>query len=165
MKLFLQRTLQAILEAELAFSQDGVQEANGGFEGDAAVARKRNLKTILGPVTLQLPANGRVRFLPPLFRRYPTRELDFLCWLGRMLVRGCAAPGTIQDMVERLCGHPFDTSQVAAISAAIEQELSRYFQRERERGLGSATPWRNVNPRSGLPRVHFMQTLFRGSVK
>lgn len=159
MKLLVQRTLQAILDAEAAFAADAVEEWGAPPYSDGAHAARRRVKTCLGTITLQLRTVECVRFVAELLDRYGTSERDFLVLLGRTLARGYATPKTVREMAETLCGHPFDSGQLATIAVAIEEQLPDYFQREFERGHGYTGSWPNVHPRSGLPRVQFMSGL------
>jgi hypothetical protein len=139
MKILLQRTLQSILNAELAGSS---MTANGNGSllkcGISEIRATRILKTKQGALLLKFPIDSGRPAKPQLFAHYPAEEMRFLVCLGRMLVRGCTWPGAVRELVESACGHPLGTKQVTRIAAAIDEELPNYFQRELE---GSHMTW------------------------
>lgn len=152
MKTLLHRTLQAILDAEVTALSDAADGHGSPLRSLFGTGEKRRLTTRLGVITLRLPESGRVRYLSPLFARYGQNETSFLLLLGRVIVRGWAAPAVVQDFTDRLCGHRFAAEQVQRVAAEIDRELPNFFQREFDREHGYRVP-PPVRPFATAPRA------------
>lgn len=160
MLILLQKTMQAILNAEIAPYSESKPSALVGAEPHAApkLARRR-LHTRLGLIRLRLPVSQGAAAVRSLFTRYSASETNFLLLLGRIIARARATPETVRDMAQRLCGHDFDNGRVATIVAAIDRELADYLRRELEGCVHVPEELRSLQPRQGrvdvLSRTHF----------
>lgn len=133
MKLFFQRTLQAILDVEIAAGSN-LPHGSGTLPLSERPEPKTQwqLMTRLGSVTLWLPFCESSPFMSQLFARYAARETNFLLLLGRVLARGRASPVTVREMAETLCGHGFEPPRIASMVEVMEGELQTYLTRELE---------------------------------
>jgi len=133
MRLFLQATIQAFLNADAASGDSPADDRARTFWGTTIAGVSRVIATRLGPITIHLPENGSVLFQSEVLTRYTVSETNLLLLLGRILVRGRAAPAIVEDIARILGGGDFSREELAAITAAINAELPAYLQRELER--------------------------------
>lgn len=133
MKLFFQRTLQAIVDAELAATSD-LTHLRRTLSRTTPQPNylSQQLRTRLGPITIRMPVIYGLPNLSRLLARYSESEVNFLLLLGRILVRGRASPATVRAMAERLCGRNLDRTRVIEIAAVIDDEIPKYLRRELE---------------------------------
>ena len=127
MRTLLQRTLQAVLDAEIA--------TNGTIERGtvAETVDARTLITRLGPIRLRAPLRNTT-IMSGLGRRFTAAETSLLLLLGRLIIRAEATPETVRDIAERLSGHAFEASRLARIILAVDHALADYLRREFENG-------------------------------
>ena len=146
MRLFLQATIQAILNADAAAGASGHNDQVRSLWGKAIAGVSRVITTRLGPISVHLPENGSVLFQSEVLTRYTVSETNLLLLMARILVQGRASIAIVEDIARILGANDFNREQMAAITAAINAELPAYRQRELERERNH-----QLTPRSSRP--------------
>jgi len=129
MKLLLQSTIQATLEAEM-------EEALGAAKSERGESRRgyrsghyrRKLITRVGTLELRVPQDREGLFSTEVFARYQRSEKALLLALAEMYVQGVSTR-KVRAVTEELCGHGFSASTVSAATQQLDAELERVMHR------------------------------------
>jgi putative transposase len=145
-----ERTVQAILEAEMA-SHLGAEryERSDGRTGYRNGTKPRTLTTRVGTLTLAVPQDRDGTFSTELFARYQRSEQALVGTLLEMYLQG-VSPRKVAAITEELRGTGFSKSQVSALTGRLDAELAAW----RSRPLGEhAYPYLTVDARSEHVRI------------
>jgi transposase-like protein len=145
-----ERALQAILEEEMTAHLGATRYERGeGRTGYRNGATPRTLLTRVGTLTLQVPRDRAGTFSTDLFARYQRSEQALVTTLMEMYVQGVSTR-KVAAITEELCGASVSKSQVSALVARLEPELTAW----RERRLTAAAyPYLMVDARYEHARV------------
>jgi transposase-like protein len=144
-----ERTLQAILEAEmeahLGAERYERSERRTGYRNGS---KPRTLHTRVGTLELRVPQDRDGTFSTELFARYQRSEQALVATLMEMYVQGVSTR-KVATITERLCGTGFSKSAVSALAGRLDAELAAW----RERPLTVAYPYLVVDARYEHVRV------------
>jgi len=147
--LFKQRpreSLQEILEAEMTEAVGaGLGERSPGRTGYRAGYYSRGLVTRIGKLELRVPWD-RGRFPTAPFERYLRSAKSLVLALAEVCVQG-ASTRKAKAITEKLCGHAFSASMIAAINKGLDGALQRFAIRVLENPTPAPTGLPPIGPR------------------
>lgn len=124
-----ERTVQAILEAEMAVHLGAERyERTDERRGYRNGFKPRRLTTRVGTLELQLPQDRDGTFSTELFHRYQRSEQALVVSLMEMYIHGVSTRKVAQ-ITEALCGMRFSKSQVSTLAGRLDTELTAWRER------------------------------------
>ncbi len=145
-----QGAVQAILEAEMtAHLGAGRYEREASRTGYRNGYKPRTLTTRVGRLERRVPQDRDGTFSPELFARYQRNEQALVLALLEMYLQGVSTR-KVATITEQLCGTSVSKSQVSALTARLDTDLTAW----RERPLSAASyPYLAVDARYEHVRV------------
>jgi transposase-like protein len=145
-----QGAVQAILDAEMtAHLGAGRYERAASRTGYRNGYKPRTLTTRVGTLELRVPQDRDGTFSTELFARYQRNEQALVLALLEMYLQGVSTR-KVAAITEHLCGTSFSKSQVSALTARLDTDLTAW----RERPLTAASyPYLAVDARYEHVRV------------
>lgn len=149
LRTLVETVIQEILEMELT-EQIGAApyERSKERKGQRNGYKPRILRTRVGRLNLLVPQDRDGNFSTSLFGRYQRSEKALLLSLMEMYLKGVSTR-KVTKVTETLCGTSFSKSQVSALTARLDAELSAW----RSRPLTYAYPYLMVDARYEDVRV------------
>jgi transposase-like protein len=139
----LERLLQELLEAQMTAHLGAEPYERGeGRRGHRNGYKPRQLKTRVGRLELRVPQDREGRFRTELFEWYQRSEKALVLALVQMVLEGVSTR-KVRRITEKLCGETVSRSQVSALTAALEAEVSAW----RSRPLEGRWPYLVVDAR------------------
>lgn len=144
-----QGALQAILETEMTAHLGARRyERSEGRTGYRNGYKPRTLVTRVGMLELQVPQDRDGTFSTALFARYQRNEQALVLTLMEMYLQGVSTR-KVAAITEELCGTGFSKSQVSALTARLDADLTAW----RERPLRGSYPYLCVDARYEHVRI------------
>lgn len=139
----LQDNLQKILNTEFenyiqALPYERTQKRKGYRNG----SYKRQIKTRVGSMELEIVRDREGNFSTELFRRYQRSEQALVLSITEMYIKGVSTR-KVKDIVEVLCGTSVSKSLVSNLSKELDENISRW----RNRTLDQSYPYLVVDAR------------------
>ena len=124
--------LQEVLEAEMteALGAEKSERVNGRM-GYRSGHYRRSLTTRVGNIELRVPQDRQGLFSTEVFERYQRSEKALMDSLVEMYIQGVATR-KVKEVTETLCGHEFSSSSVSRVTARLDEDLSKFFERRLE---------------------------------
>ena len=124
--------LQEVLEAEMteALGAEKSERVNGRM-GYRSGHYRRSLTTRVGNIELRVPQDRQGLFSTEVFERYQRSEKALMDSLVEMYIQGVATR-KVKEVTETLCGHEFSSSSVSRVTARLDEDLSKCFERRLE---------------------------------
>lgn len=124
--------LQEVLEAEMTEALGAEKsERVSGRMGYRSGHYRRSLTTRVGNIELRVPQDRQGLFSTEVFERYQRSEKALMDSLVEMYIQGVATR-KVKEVTETLCGHEFSSSSVSRVTARLDEDLSKFFERRLE---------------------------------
>ena len=124
--------LQEVLEAEMTEVLGAEKsERVSGRVGYRSGHYRRSLTTRVGNIELRVPQDRQGLFSTEVFERYQRSEKALMDSLVEMYIQGVATR-KVKEVTETLCGHEFSSSSVSRVTARLDEDLSKFFERRLE---------------------------------
>lgn len=124
--------LQEVLEAEMTEALGAEKsERVSGRMGYRSGHYRRSLTTRVGNIELRVPQDRQGLFSTEVFERYQRSEKALMDSLVEMYIQGVATR-KVKEVTETLCGHAFSSSSVSRVTARLDEDLSKFFERRLE---------------------------------
>jgi putative transposase len=124
--------LQEVLEAEMTEALGAEKsERVSGRVGYRSGHYRRSLTTRVGNIELRVPQDRQGLFSTEVFERYQRSEKALMDSLVEMYIQGVATR-KVKEVTETLCGHSFSSSSVSRVTARLDEDLSKFFERRLE---------------------------------